>query len=72
MRYDSEGNLHLGWINRVAGLGGTPYRNGSYDYYIGEPVVEDDPKGMAPFLLAALEPVIHECKKAGAGIDEKQ
>ncbi|MDF2926747.1 MAG: glycosyl hydrolase family 88 [Paenibacillaceae bacterium] len=54
--YDDEAVFHLGRINRVAGLGGTPYRDGSYEYYTGEPVVEDDPKGVAPLLLAALEP----------------
>lgn len=67
VRTDADGVLHLGWINRVAGLGGSPYRDGSYEYYIGEPVVEDDPKGMAPFLLAALEQEKIQVEKAGVG-----
>ena len=40
---------------RVAGLGGRPYRDGSYDYYIREPRATNDPKGVAPFILAAME-----------------
>jgi unsaturated rhamnogalacturonyl hydrolase len=39
----------------VAGLGGNPYRDGSYEYYIGEPVRNDDPKVLGPFIMAALE-----------------
>jgi unsaturated rhamnogalacturonyl hydrolase len=38
-----------------AGLGGNPYRDGSYDYYVGERVVTNDPKGVGSFLLAAVE-----------------
>ncbi|MCE5186949.1 MAG: glycoside hydrolase family 88 protein [Planctomycetaceae bacterium] len=39
----------------VAGLGGNPYRDGSYQYYIGEPVRTDDPKAVGPFIFASLE-----------------
>ena len=38
-----------------AGLGGNPYRDGSYDYYIGEKVATNDPKGVGAFLLASAE-----------------
>jgi unsaturated rhamnogalacturonyl hydrolase len=38
-----------------AGLGGDPYRDGSYAYYIGEKVVANDPKGVGAFLLASAE-----------------
>ncbi|MBN2984907.1 glycoside hydrolase family 88 protein [Cohnella algarum] len=54
-RADADGTFRLCRINRVAGLGGHPYRDGSFAYYVGEPVVCDDPKGVAPFLLAAME-----------------
>jgi len=37
------------------GLGGNPYRDGSYEYYITEKVVTNDSKGVAPFILTALE-----------------
>jgi unsaturated rhamnogalacturonyl hydrolase len=39
----------------AAGLGGNPYRDGSYQYYINEKKVDDDTKGVAPFILAAIE-----------------
>lgn len=50
-----DGFLTLGGICSVAGLGGRPYRDGSYQYYLSEPVVSDDFKGVGPFVLAALE-----------------
>jgi unsaturated rhamnogalacturonyl hydrolase len=52
---DEDGLLSLGGICQVAGLGGKPYRDGSYRYYLSEPVVRDDYKGLGPFILAALE-----------------
>jgi len=50
-----DGLLSLGGICQVAGLGGKPYRDGSCRYYLSEPVVRDDYKGLGPFILAALE-----------------
>lgn len=52
---DADGNLHLSGICSVAGLGGNPYRDGSYEYYVKEAVVSDDFKGVGPFILASLE-----------------
>ncbi|MEN6491764.1 MAG: glycoside hydrolase family 88 protein [Rectinema sp.] len=49
--------LHLGGICKVAGLGGNPYRDGSFEYYIHEPVVSDDFKGTGPFMLALSEAI---------------
>jgi unsaturated rhamnogalacturonyl hydrolase len=46
-------NLH-GTVS-VSGLGGNPYRDGSYDYYMSEKVVVNDPKGVGAFILAANE-----------------
>jgi unsaturated rhamnogalacturonyl hydrolase len=40
---------------KASGLGGEPYRDGSYAYYIGEKVVTNDPKGLGAFLLASTE-----------------
>jgi len=51
----SEPRLHLDGICSVAGLGGSPYRDGSIDYYVGEPIVSDDFKGLGPFMLALTE-----------------
>lgn len=38
-----------------AGLGGTPYRDGSYDYYVHEKTGPNDPKAIGAFLLASSE-----------------
>jgi unsaturated rhamnogalacturonyl hydrolase len=38
----------------VSGLGGNPYRDGSYAYYTGEKVVDNDPKGVGALVLAAV------------------
>ncbi len=40
---------------KVSGLGGKPYRDGSIAYYLGEPVIVNDPKGMGAFIQAAAE-----------------
>ncbi len=53
----SDGKLNLSGICLVAGLGpeNNPRRDGSFEYYISEPVVENDAKGVAPFVLAYTE-----------------
>ena len=52
---DDEGNLELGGICLVAGLGGKTRRDGSTAYYYSEPVVKNEAKGVAPLLLAYIE-----------------
>ena len=52
---DSEGLVNINMACSVAGLGGDPYRDGSYEYYISEPTRSDDPKAVGPFILASLE-----------------
>ncbi len=52
---DAGGQSALQGTVRESGLGGEPYRDGSYQYYTGEKVVTDDPKGLGAFLLAADE-----------------
>ena len=52
---DEDGSLHLDGICLVAGLGGKDMRPGTFDYYMSEPVVKDDAKGVGPFLLAYTE-----------------
>lgn len=55
IRVDSDGEIHLENCCSVAGLGGSPYRDGSYAYYLSEKVRDNDPKGTGPFILAAIE-----------------
>lgn len=49
-----DGKLSLGGICLVAGLGpeSKPNRDGSFEYYMSEQIVEDDAKGVGPFILA--------------------
>ena len=52
-----DGQLNLGGICLVAGLGpeDNRRRDGTYAYYISEPVVRNDAKGVAPFVLCYTE-----------------
>jgi unsaturated rhamnogalacturonyl hydrolase len=50
---EANGRVNLKGTVSVAGLGGNPYRDGSYQYYLSEKVVTDDPKGVGAFLLAS-------------------
>ncbi len=52
-----NGDLNLKDICLVAGLGpeNNTRRDGSYEYYISEPIVENDAKGVGPFIMAYTE-----------------
>lgn len=51
-----EGNIPvLKNICLMGGLGGTERRDGSAEYYLSERIVENDVKGIAPYLMAAYE-----------------
>ncbi len=52
---DEQGEVNLERTCSVAGLGGDLYRDGSYEYYVGEPVATNDLKGVGAFILAAVE-----------------
>lgn len=52
---EADGTVHVNDICRSAGLGGTPYRDGSYEYYVTTDRVRDDAHGIGAFLLAASE-----------------
>ena len=52
---DGAGMVDLHHTCRSAGLGGNPYRDGSFEYYVSEPQRTNDMKGIGPFLLAAIE-----------------
>lgn len=55
LKADANGQLNLEGTVNVGGLGGNPYRDGSYEYYLSEKVVTNDPKGIGALLLAATE-----------------
>ena len=64
---DSQGSVNLANTCGSAGLGGIPYRDGSFDYYVGEKIITNDFKGVGPFILAAME-----MEKVGLGIARDQ
>jgi unsaturated rhamnogalacturonyl hydrolase len=55
IREDADGTLNLTDCCAVAGLGGKENRSGTFDYYINEKIIENDPKGVGPFIWASLE-----------------
>lgn len=52
---DARGVISLHDVVKVSGLGGNPYRDGSFEYYISEPKRTNDFKGYGPLMLAAIE-----------------
>jgi len=52
---DADGLPNLNHVCSVSGLGGNPFRDGSFEYYVGEPQRTNDLKGVGPFILAAVE-----------------
>ena len=59
---EENGELQLGGICLVAGLGNKEMREGTFDYYMREPVVKNEAKGVAPLILAYIEIMFHEGK----------
>ncbi len=62
-----NGQTNLYGTVKVSGLGGTPYRDGSFEYYMSESVIVNDPKGIGAFLLAADEMEIQPTQALGNG-----
>ncbi len=52
---------------KVSGLGGNPFRDGSFEYYMSEPVIVNDPKGVGAFLLASNEMDMERIRSIGKG-----
>ncbi|MFA9388442.1 MAG: glycoside hydrolase family 105 protein [Prolixibacteraceae bacterium] len=50
---DEDGLPSMIQICASCGLGGNPYRDGSYEYYTTEKINKNDTKGVGPFILAA-------------------
>jgi len=62
-----DGNVDWKGTVSVSGLGGNPYRDGSYDYYMSEKVIVNDPKGLGAAIKAAVEMEMLEKGRAGKG-----
>jgi unsaturated rhamnogalacturonyl hydrolase len=52
---DADGKVSLTQICSVGGLGGSQRRSGTFDYYVSEPVVANDLKGVGAFIMASIE-----------------
>jgi len=65
---DANGQINLNGTVSVAGLGGDPYRDGSYEYYLKEKVVTNDAKGVGAFIQASVE--IERLANLSAGHDK--
>ncbi|WP_244901853.1 glycoside hydrolase family 88/105 protein [Croceivirga radicis] len=50
---EPNGLVNINKVCKSAGLGGNPYRDGSFEYYMSEPVVTNNLHGTGPFILAA-------------------
>ena len=55
LRENPDGTLTLTRCCQVGGLGGTPYRDGSFEYYIGEKMRDNDAKATGPFIMGCLQ-----------------
>lgn len=55
IKVDANGEIHITQVCASAGLGGNPYRDGSYEYYMSEKIKVDNSHGLGAFLLAAIE-----------------
>jgi rhamnogalacturonyl hydrolase YesR/polygalacturonase len=64
---DANGQVNLKGTVAVSGLGGKPYRDGSFAYYMSEPVIVNDPKGMGAFIKCAAEMELNETRPVGMG-----
>lgn len=64
---EENGQTNLHGTVKVSGLGGKPYRDGSFAYYMSEPVIVNDPKGIGAFLLASTEMEQLPTQAAGKG-----
>lgn len=52
---NANGTLTLTKCCAVSGLGGNPYRDGSFGYYVSERIRDNDAKATGPFIMGCLE-----------------
>lgn len=55
VKENPDGTISITDCCAVAGLGGKNMRSGKFDYYISEPIIENDCKGVGPFIWASIE-----------------
>ncbi len=55
IRENADGTISMTDCCSVGGLGGKQMRKGDFEYYLSEPIIENDCKGVGPFIWASLE-----------------
>ena len=55
IRENEDGTISMTDCCAVGGLGGKQLRKGDFEYYLSEPIIENDCKGVGPFIWASLE-----------------
>jgi unsaturated rhamnogalacturonyl hydrolase len=64
---DARGSVTITNTVKGIGLGGSPYHDGTYAYYVRSPVVGNDPKGVGAFLLASTEMELAPAARVAGG-----
>ncbi|MBN1180777.1 MAG: glycoside hydrolase family 88 protein [Bacteroidales bacterium] len=54
IKVEPDGRIIITPVCAGAGLGGNPYRDGTYEYYINERKRDNDPKATGPFIMASI------------------
>lgn len=69
VKTDDDGMQRMTGICEVAGLGGFEgaYRDGSSGYYLSEPIVDDDSKGVGPLMMCAAMAIMNRTEERLAG-----
>jgi unsaturated rhamnogalacturonyl hydrolase len=67
IKTNNDGHAEWHGTVSVSGLGGSPYRDGSYEYYMSEKIRINDAKGIGPAIKAALEMEAYERGWPGRG-----
>ncbi|MGD9590471.1 MAG: glycoside hydrolase family 88 protein [Pyrinomonadaceae bacterium] len=67
IKTSADGHAEWHGTVSVSGLGGNPYRDGSYEYYMSEKIRLNDAKGLGPAIKAALEMEAYEKGWPGRG-----
>ena len=67
VKVNAQGHTDWEGTVSVSGLGGNPYRDGSFEYYMSEKLRTNDAKGIGPAIRAALEIEAYERGWAARG-----
>ena len=54
IKKNTDSTISVTNVCSVSGLGGNPYRDGSFEYYISEPIRDNDAKAVGPFIMTSV------------------